>query len=645
MKKLFSRTRIALFALVAVMMLCLSGMALLGNVTPAAAQTGTYTVNYYDYYNQGTILFTDTATVGEDYTLKTAEELGQTTREGYVWAWSIYSDRIPVNYTDGQTIQGGLSQTDGGTVNLYGFEEATYTVKFYGFNDEVVLTIPDNISRTPFTFPTAEEAGITATKNYTFGWANTPARTDIKYLGGETYSLVSAPTHEEFGFYATELPLYSVKYGKTSSVSVTIDETRDYLHGEDYTYPTAEEMNVEVPTGSVFGWKAQSWGSSQISWYGGQTIIGGIDTSIGTTVSRYAVIEDVDTAIARFLGYLNTTIDKLSTSTHTADIITFSMQLVERIDICTYLLDNYVESMATDEQKANAVEMKSRIDFGRKYIETLSMNVVGEIEQAIDEIKTLDPSADDFSDGIEAIVAKLAELDSYVTDSELTEILNSYITSAALTEILSGYVTEAVLDEILNDYVTGTALETALAEYVSDSDLTAILDQYATITYVDGKITSAIEAAKTELGQAIDKVAQDLQSARTELDAAIAGKASTAEVQAALDKLEQEYKAADAMIEADISSLETLAAGLEAKIDELNSAYKAADNAIWAAINKLQSDYEDLENRVEQLEQGDGQTTDGEANSSLVITAGIAGVAVLLSIAGICIALGLKRNY
>ena len=85
---------------------------------------------------------------------------------------------------------------------------------------------------------------------------------------------------------------------------------------------------------------------------------------------------------------------------------------------------------------------------------------------------------------------------------------------------------------------------------------------------------------------AIGGVEAQLAAAVEELEAAIA--ANAADTAQKLAAVEEAYKAADALLDADIAALQGEAGQLEAALADLDAAYKAADEAIWQAIEQLQ---------------------------------------------------------
>lgn len=84
-------------------------------------------------------------------------------------------------------------------------------------------------------------------------------------------------------------------------------------------------------------------------------------------------------------------------------------------------------------------------------------NKLGDVEASLYALKTDLPSTDNF--------ATKAELENYVSDTELTSTLNNYVSDAELTSQLSKYVTTSSLGTTLEDY----ALNSELDNYVLNS--------------------------------------------------------------------------------------------------------------------------------------------------------------------------------
>ena len=85
-----------------------------------------------------------------------------------------------------------------------------------------------------------------------------------------------------------------------------------------------------------------------------------------------------------------------------------------------------------------------------------------------------------------ALKTDIPNLDSYVSDSELTQTLNNY---ALKTEIPTDYVTDADLE----GYVSDNELSTTLSSYVTTQNLTSTLNSYVTTETLTNTLTGYVE--------------------------------------------------------------------------------------------------------------------------------------------------------
>lgn len=84
---------------------------------------------------------------------------------------------------------------------------------------------------------------------------------------------------------------------------------------------------------------------------------------------------------------------------------------------------------------------------------------------------------------------------------------------------------------------------------------------------------------------------QNLEDAVTRLEGLIGGNASDVTAfETALEEVTAAYAAADALLEADITTLQEQDTALSEGITALQTTMEAADDAIWDAIGQLQSD-------------------------------------------------------
>ena len=157
------------------------------NVTLYAKYTGVgYTIKYYA--NNGSGSMSDTsATYGSNVTLST----NSFTRTGYKFlGWSTSSTATTATYTDGQTISGGIKNTNsqsGGTVSLYAVWAAeSYSLSFNGNGGTVPTTSGTTTLGTAKVTYASTNISYASKTNYTNVSAYTPSRTGYKFNGWYT---------------------------------------------------------------------------------------------------------------------------------------------------------------------------------------------------------------------------------------------------------------------------------------------------------------------------------------------------------------------------------------------------------------------------------------------------------------------------
>ena len=148
-----------------------------------------------------------------------------------------------------------------------------------------------------------------------------------------------------------------------------------------------------------------------------------------------------------------------------------------------------------------------------------------------------------------------------------------------------------------------TRLKNLISEKASSTDLTAAIkqlqDEYKAAdellkTNIGKDITAldkAYKEADESLQAGIDRVQTNLEDSETRLKGLIDEKASSAELTAAIAKLDSEYKAADELLKTNIGK----------DISALDKAYKKADESLQAGIDQVQSNLEEAETRLKNL--------------------------------------------
>ena len=118
---------------------------------------------------------------------------------------------------------------------------------------------------------------------------------------------------------------------------------------------------------------------------------------------------------------------------------------------------------------------------------------------------------------------------------------------------------------------------------------------------------------------------QNLEDAVTRLEGLIGGNASDVTAfETALEEVTAAYAAADALLEADITTLQEQDTALSESITALQTTLEAADDAIWDAIGQLQSDLDASEQTL---------------STVIIVFAVILGVVAVVSVVGLVPAL------
>ena len=118
---------------------------------------------------------------------------------------------------------------------------------------------------------------------------------------------------------------------------------------------------------------------------------------------------------------------------------------------------------------------------------------------------------------------------------------------------------------------------------------------------------------------------QNLEDAVTRLEGLIGGNTSdVTALETALEEVKTAYAAADALLEADITTLQEQDTALSESIAALQTTLEAADDAIWDAIGQLQSDLDVSEQTL---------------STVIIVFAVILGVVAVVSVVGLVPAL------
>ena len=149
---------------------------------------------------------------------------------------------------------------------------------------------------------------------------------------------------------------------------------------------------------------------------------------------------------------------------------------------------------------------------------------------------------------------------------------------------------DALKSENLSMSGSITSLSASLE--TAQNTIDSLGDTYAT----DGELAAAvaalekkIEEAKSELNAKINEVQTNLENAVSTLNTSIAAKADSTALSQAIEDLSNAYEAADAVINSNITALQSKDGELEESIANLKTSSEKADSDLKAAIDKVQT--------------------------------------------------------
>lgn len=153
---------------------------------------------------------------------------------------------------------------------------------------------------------------------------------------------------------------------------------------------------------------------------------------------------------------------------------------------------------------------------------------------------------------------------------------------------------------ITNDFGKFKELYEA-AQALQDEKLAALADKDIELEEAIKALRNSCNAADSRLRQAINTVQNNLDKAVAEIKQLISTNSDDIDkINTAIEELNNAYKAADALIDNEITSLKVGSEKLSESITALDAAYKAADDALWAAIKQVQAKLEEAQRKLEE---------------------------------------------
>lgn len=418
----------------------------------------------------------------------------------------------------------------------------------------------------------------------------------------------------------------AVKQGTYTVVYVGPDGTKTEESGL-VIYETLTLQEVTAQVGYIGGWTLAEGGNS-IDYTSGQVFEKGLGKVNGEVITLYAVeVRDIASEVDDIASELKDAVAAMESALE-------SGSLTDLKDALDALIQSYKAADAllrTDfgaADEALKAELESSMEEAIGTVEASVEALRGELEQAVEDLQAaIAAGGGASSDALESAIAEMKEAYTAADTALKSEIGTAFAEADAqlksaideLEKTLTNAYTQAVgaVEETLKaeiERVEGL-IESASSENMQEltERVTALTDAYtaadalireefaAADEALKASLESAMKEADGSLQSAIDKVAQDLETAKNELNAAI--EANEKDIEEKLAALEKAYKAADELLRGEVTALgEELAGSLEA----LESAYKAADDAMLAAIEELRADLSETESALSaQIEQNE----------------------------------------
>lgn len=418
----------------------------------------------------------------------------------------------------------------------------------------------------------------------------------------------------------------AVKQGTYTVVYVGPDGTKTEESGL-VIYETLTLQEVTAQEGYIGGWTLAEGGNS-IDYTSGQVFEKGLGKVNGEVITLYAIeVRDIASEVEGIAS-------ELKDAVAAVEVALESGSLTDLQDALDALIQSYTAADAvirTDfgaADEALKAELESSMEEAIGTVEASVEALRGELEQAVEDLQAaIAAGGGASSDALESAIAEMKEAYTAADTALKSEIGAAFAEADAqlksaideLEKTLTNAYTQAVgaVEETLKaeiERVEGL-IESASSENMQEltERVAALTDAYtaadalireefaAADEALKASLESAMKEADGSLQSAIDKVAQDLETAKNELNAAI--EANEKDIEEKLAALDEAYKAADELLRGEVTALgEELAGSLEA----LESAYKAADDAMLAAIEELRADLSETESALSaQIEQNE----------------------------------------
>ena len=480
------------------------------------------------------------------------------------WAIEEGGDAV---YSDGAEVR-NLSEDNGAEIALYAVWKNTVTEITFDFAGGTDGS--ESMAIAFGTKPETETVLPPVKKGYVFlGYYTAPSITEgicvfdenmnlVNSLSGFSAMTRSTPAEQTDSWELNEesITLYAVYAGVNYTV-VYIDGgaekgSQSAVYGEAFSLLTASSLGIIAPENHTFaGWSVVPEGV--VAYADGQEITNGLAETEGAEFYLYAIFEENE-KIRVFYdanGGMNAPVDNSAYYVNTDISLSSVIPEKEGYIFAGWGYDN------TDVAFAYSAENGAFTPSFFRAAEDVRLYAVwtpGELLQTqIDEIRTV---STELGLAVESLQAKDTEI-----DEQITVLLNRIIAAEG-------------------------AMQSPDETFATDEELASAINA----------LKGVLEEADNALQNAINEVQENLDTAVSGLNGSLTSEVAT--LNEKINALDTAYKAADTLINSDISALKEADSGIKASITALDTSYKAADNALQNAINEVQ---ENLDTAVSEL--------------------------------------------
>ena len=604
-----------------------------------------YTVVYMNGQKE---LGRKSAVYGVAFTLNSYASLGLTARDGYHFAgWSTIPSGHVAMFTDEQEIPEALTQTDGEAVYLYAVFAANekYSAIYYA-NGGMGAPVDENEY---YAGDTVTFGGkIPKLDGYVFaGWSRNPnGNIDFPYENG--VFKVASTTMPEGG-----LTLYAIwKADPNGTLQTRIDDLKDQADKLEKALEAAKK-SLESADETLTG-KLTDLGNELTN----------INNILASLDGKYATPDDLsalETALKKLLteteNSLNESIDAVKTDLAKAkenltdlikgnsDNITLINTAIENLQKANADVQAYLDGDLADALKAlrekdgklgqNIADLSSALETAKTDINAAikkvednltkeserlgnlianNSNDIEEITKAFNDFKSAYDIAKAATDSkLKDLADKDGELGQSIAD--LSSALETAKTdlNAAIKKVEDNLTKESerlgtLIANNSNDIEEITkafnSFKSAydIAKAATDSKLKDLADKDGELGQNIADLSSALETAKTDLNAAIKKVEDNLTKESERLGNLIENNSSDIEeITKAFNDFKTAYEAAQDILDGKLTALGDRDDELEASINALRNSCNAADNKLRQAINNVQKNLDKAVAEIKEL--------------------------------------------